>query len=424
MPLNEAIVVKILANGSTLKSRNGLQIISFSYEDSEKEDDMVEISIADPKMELFDSDQVQEGAEWEVQWGFANKLYERRKVIVKRPRFRHGVVEISALDKGSDMKLQENWGVFKDKTFASIIQEIASKHGLKAVISPDLTQKIQFLVQGGKTDFQLLKLLESKTQDHVFKINSDKLEFIRRKLGLPPIISFAYSNGPGSRILDFDIHMKEQDNAKAGKQSTAVAVNPVSGKPEVFSADESNTPIENLGSVRPAANYKGFSSLLTGSISKLFSGGSVGFNLKETTGKAFPIPWKQDQQEMKSMVQKKRRDAILDSIEANFTIAASSQDTFLTSGDTIEITGLGGTWSGTYIIETITHDLSAGYKYNITAKRNAKGASGLDQTSALNGVTNKKKYKNPGVGSSNKTIIDSSTRNPWFSGAVNNVTGG
>ena len=88
MGLNDSIVVRINAKGEPLKIGLGSQVLSFTYEDTEKEDDMVTVTFSDPNGTLIDSDQFAENTEWTVQWGFPNRLFPARKVLVKRPRYK------------------------------------------------------------------------------------------------------------------------------------------------------------------------------------------------------------------------------------------------------------------------------------------------------------------------------------------------
>ena len=83
MPANLPIIARIFAKGQPLTLGLGTRVLQFQYEDSEKEDDLFNVTFSDPFGELVDSDQFQEGTEWSVQWGFAGKLHPPRKVIVK-----------------------------------------------------------------------------------------------------------------------------------------------------------------------------------------------------------------------------------------------------------------------------------------------------------------------------------------------------
>ena len=384
MPANLPIIARIFANGQPLTLGLGTHVLQFQYEDSEKEDDLFNVTFSDPFGELVDSDQFQEGTEWSVQWGFAGKLHPPRKVIVKRPRFAYGQVEVQALDKGSDLKLAESWATYKKTTLQNVLEDIASSHGLKLDMDP-LELAIPFLAMGGRSHFDVLKTLAARTADHVFKIVGDTLEFKKRNLNAPPVARFAYAPGRDSRLISFDIQIKDQDNAKSSPQTTAVTVDPFTQKTKSFSADEGSSSTENLGNVRVTKNYV---TSFTDTIRQITGASVMHKNISNTTGKSLALPSKTDS-EMNAIVQGRRHEALLDNVEASFEISAAPEDGFFKSGDLIEVRGIGKKFSGMYQMLSIRHDLNDGYKYSITAKRNALGSTGnLSASEVLNGPIN------------------------------------
>lgn len=384
MPANLPIIARIFAKGQPLTLGLGTHVLQFQYEDSEKEDDLFNVTFSDPFGELVDSDQFQEGTEWSVQWGFAGKLHPPHKVIVKRPRFAYGQVEVQALDKGSDLKLAESWATYKKTTLQNVLEDIASSHGMKLDMDP-LELAIPFLAMGGRSHFDVLKTLAARTADHVFKIVGDTLEFKKRNLNAPPVARFAYAPGRDSRLISFDIQIKDQDNAKSSLQTTAVTVDPFTQKTKSFSADEGSSSTENLGNVRVTKNYM---TSFTDTIRQITGASVLHKNISNTTGKSLALPSKTDS-EMNAIVQGRRHEALLDNVEANFEISAAPEDGFFKSGDLIEVRGIGKKFSGMYQMLSIRHDLNDGYKYSITAKRNALGSTGnLSATEVLNGPIN------------------------------------
>ena len=384
MPANLPIIARIFANGQPLTLGLGTHVLQFQYKDSEKEDDLFNVTFSDPFGELVDSDQFQEGTEWSVQWGFAGKLHPPRKVIVKRPRFAYGQVEVQALDKGSDLKLAESWATYKKTTLQNVLEDIASSHGLKLDMDP-LELAIPFLAMGGRSHFDVLKTLAARTADHVFKIVGDTLEFKKRNLNAPPVARFAYAPGRDSRLISFDIQIKDQDNAKSSLQTTAVTVDPFTQKTKSFSADEGSSSTENLGNVRVTKNYV---TSFTDTIRQITGASVMHKNISNTTGKSLALPSKTDS-EMNAIVQGRRHEALLDNVEASFEISAAPEDGFFKSGDLIEVRGIGKKFSGMYQMLSIRHDLNDGYKYSITAKRNALGSTGnLSASEVLNGPIN------------------------------------
>lgn len=384
MPANLPIIARIFAKGQPLTLGLGTRVLQFQYEDSEKEDDLFNVTFSDPFGELVDSDQFQEGTEWSVQWGFAGKLHPPRKVIVKRPRFAYGQVEIQALDKGSELKLAEAWTTYKKTTLQNVLQDIASSHGLKLDMDP-VNLAIPFLAMGGRSHFDILKTLTTRTSDHFFKVVGDTLQFKKRNLNAPPVGRFAYAPGRDSRLISFDIQIKDQDNAKSSLQTTAVTVDPFTQKTKSFSADEGSSSTENLGNVRVTKNYV---TSFSNTIRQITGASLTHKSISNTTGKSLALPPKMDA-ELNAIVEGKRHEALLDNVEANFEISAAPEDGLLKSGDLIEVRGIGKKFSGMYQILSIRHDLNDGYKYSITGKRNAVGATGsFPETAQLNGPIN------------------------------------
>lgn len=386
MGLNDAIIARISAKGQSLSLPLGVQVLNFSYEDTEKEDDMLNVVFADPYNTLIDSESFTEGTEWQVQWGFPNNLFPARTVLVKRPKYRRGEVELEALDKGSKLKVEERWDTYKQTTMSKIIGDIADRHQLKPQVE-DANTKLDSFVFGGRTDYDVLKYFEARSEDHVFKVQDNTLFFTKRRMNEAPQATFEYAPGRDSRLLSFEISVKEQDNAKSANQTTGINVDPFELKPQVFKADEGSTPTSNLGQRRVTDKFNtSFGSKIGNSIT---SGGKVGSSDQgSSTGKAIIIPTG-SLDELKSASKGKRRKGLLDSVEAMFEIMASPNDPFLRSGSLIEIQGIGKKFSGSYRIVKITHDINNGYIYKIEARRNAVGSTG-SLTSKLNGPLNNK----------------------------------
>lgn len=406
--LNDPLVVKIVAKGQPLSIGLGVRVMSFSYEDAEKKDDLLRVTFSDPFHTLVDSEQFLEQTEWTVQWGFPQKLHPPRTVLVKRPSFTYGQIEVECMDKGTKLKSEENWKVENRTSVKKIIEGIAAKHQLKTDIDPNVDERIDAFPKGGMSDYDVMRYLESRSEDHVFKIENDTLVFQRRKLDEPPKATFEYRPGRYSRLLSFQIGVKDQDNAKKSKRVTAVSVDPVTYKRKVFHADEGSTATTNLGSRRTNDQYNtSFPINAPGSIP---GGQKENPTLGEATGKMVFLPPASDK-ELERVAKGKRRKALLDTCEAQFEIVASPQDPFLKSGDVIEVQGIGNRFSGNYRIVTINHDLSSGYKYVIKANRNATGKpkGGNKANKSLNGPTNKKTSLAGQVETVEKTVKGSAT---------------
>lgn len=388
MPLeNLPLIARITANGQPLPLSVGNAVLKFAYEDCEKKDDMLKVTFADPFYKLVDSEACIENTVWEVQWGFAGRLHPARKVVVKRPKFTDKEFEVECLDKGSDLKVEERWNTKGKTSVKEILTEIANRHQLKLVLD-DPGIRIESFPFGGLTDFEVIKYLESKCEDHYGKVASDQLIFQKRKLNLPPVASFTYAPGRDSRLVSVDIKTKEQDTAKSGNQTSVVSMDPYKYRREIYKSDEGSTPTENLGNRRPIDTLVlGFP---TGFSNSQINGGKATSQAQgQTTGKSIPMP-PNDKKILEGTAKGKRRDALLDSCEAKFEIVASPEDPYFSSGDILQINGIGKKYSGNYQIVSIKHDLSDGYKYEIDARRNAVNSTSSKPSKGLNGGQNEK----------------------------------
>lgn len=381
------LLVKINAKGEAINLGLSGRVMEFSYEDLQEGDDMLRATFSDPIMELVDSEQFVENTEWTVQWGFPNNLQPARKVIVKRPSYRWGEVSVEALDKGVNLKVSENWEVYKNKTPKQIVEQIAEKNSLESDVDPELDNyTIETLPYGGRTDYEILKYLRSRSPDHYFKITENKIEFKKRSLDNPPVASFEYRPGRNSRILSFEFKVQDQDTAKSGKQTTGVSIDPETFRKLVLKSDEGTTTTTNLGDKRVNDTLKVD---YAGSISSSNTNGGTAAKPNQgfSSGKILALPPKKPQ-ELEAIAKSKRNKSILKSIELQLEVLASPDDPFLKSGDVIQILGIGRRYSGNYYIIDITHDLSSGYIYRITANSNA--LAGSKRSRKLNGKKNKK----------------------------------
>lgn len=389
MPSTLPLLVKIYAIGAPIQLGLGNQITNFTYEDVEEGDDLVKITFADPYHTLVDSEQFVENTEWHIQWGFAGAMYPTRKVLIKRPKVKYGEISIEGLDKGSNLKLEDRWDVVKNKSMEAHASDIAKRHGLTLDTDGTLSEFVPFFLYGGQTDWDVLRFFQSRLENHFFKVVNDKLVFKKRNLDQAPVASFDYQPGRNSRLLDYEVQVKDNENAKGSGQSTGVGIDPLSFKKNVFKSDESNTTTTNLGNRRPTSGYKtDYASNIASPRTAAVSGGTKTTSTQNnSTGKAIILPpgFKLD-----STAKGKRNSALLEGVIGSFDIAADPKDPFFKNGDLIEVRGLGKKFSGMYRIAEVTHDLTDGYIIKIKGKRNAVNSTSSSAPAILNGSINKK----------------------------------
>lgn len=413
MGLNDCVLVRIAAKGKALDFPLGTYVLQFQFEDCEKGDDILKMVFADPFKTLADSVQFTENTEWTVQWGFPGAMYPARKVLLKKPTIRHGELEIMAHDKGSSLKVTDRHDVVEKKTYKEMIEDIGKRNGLKTVVDPNLTDVVDFFAYGGRSDYNVLEYFRSRCEDHFFKIIADTLHFERRDRSAAPVAAFNY--GRNSRLLEYEITVKDQANAKNGTQAGLTWIDPKSFRSSVSTADESNSPSSNLGNRRAHSQYSppflsNLSNQAANGGARPLPGGTA--NQRSWTGKALPSP-PVSKKQADQIVRSARSEALDGSVEAKFKILAEPGDPFYKVGDIISVGGIGKKFSGAYRITKITHDLNKGFIYDIEAKRNALNAVGDGALPFLNGPVNVRLSIPNIVSSIAQPILGSVTGRPY-----------
>lgn len=411
MPSALPLTIKIVAVGAPVQLGLGNQIISFEYDDAEKGDDMLRMSFSDPYQKLVDSEQFIENTEWSVQWGFAGQLFPARKVILKGPEYTHGRLDITALDKGSALRVEQNWDVAKNTTMAGVVDTIAKRHGLKSFCDSALNKVLPFFVYGGRTDWDVLEYFESRLANHVFRVVDDKLVFKERDLDKAPVASLQYRPDQNSRILEFKVKVDDQANAQGSGQTTAVGgLDANEFKKAIAQADEVTKSMTNLGNRRPndklstwwSQNVPSLDSVRknAGTKSTRTQGRATGKSLLTPSGSQF---------DPADVAASHRSASLMENVTAEFVIVAQPGDPFYRNGDLVDIGGIGKKFSGIYKISSVVHSLSEGYVYKMKCKRNAVNSTTATPAALLNGKVNIKSPAVEALDTIKKSVLGSRT---------------
>jgi len=222
----------------------------FKYEDSLKEDNMVELNIkSNYAFEMADDNDIVTGAIIQFQWGYVGEVssdvHEARITDVEVTYGERVKMLIRALDMGVAMKKATSLKIWRQKTASQIAQEIAVRYDLEAVID-ETDQVWDDIPQGNKSDFDILKDLSQKEVDgdYVFYVSANKLHFVRRGLDKKARFQFKYGE---EGVISFAPKWRESTSNSSGTSTKTVAVNPKTKKTVVSKSDNKGTVLgENL----------------------------------------------------------------------------------------------------------------------------------------------------------------------------------
>ena len=209
-------------------------IENFSYEENEKEMDELKITITKGDLAFIDNPLLQEGKEIRVRWGYLGNLSDVRTCTIKAINYsfsEDGTVkmEISAYDKRHKLTGRAPRQCWKDKKISEIVQDIAKKHNLKAVIELDDDMTYEFLSQGAKNDLLFLSELAKDAGCSVWVVN-DELYFKPNKVE-EPVYKFRYREDQDGYLRYFKISSKAERSKGQRIKTTAAGVDPLNKKP-------------------------------------------------------------------------------------------------------------------------------------------------------------------------------------------------
>ena len=138
----DAPIVLLEIDGHRLSLDVSGELIAFSYEDHEKELDLLEITLADPYLQLIDHPLLQEGKEIRARFGYADNLSSTRVAVIKEigydfPESGAPTITIKAYDKGCKLsaeQVQRVWERAGGIRASDIAGTIANDHGLRPVV--------------------------------------------------------------------------------------------------------------------------------------------------------------------------------------------------------------------------------------------------------------------------------------------------
>lgn len=207
-----------------------MYVDDFTFEDCMNEDSMLEI-YAYPKEGrgeslLDEAVKLDTGNAVEFHFGFmAGDRSLVRKAVVKDIEARYnssGVrVLVRALTKGVDLKRSTSSKIWKNKTSAEIVREIASKHGLTSEVE-DTQHKWPSIPQGNMSDMDFIAYLAKRETDGNFVayVKDNTLTLVKRKTDAESSVTFTWGD-PNGTVISFEPKQRESTSSK-GSSSTSV----------------------------------------------------------------------------------------------------------------------------------------------------------------------------------------------------------
>ena len=216
--------------GQELPEDISAHIESFSYEESEKQMDELNITITKGDLSYVDHPMLQEGKEIRVRWGYVGNLSDVRTCTIKEINYTFGEdglirMEITAYDKRHKLTGRASRQCWKDTTLSAIVQDIAAKHNLSAVVEVDDDLLYEFLSEGAKNDLVFLKELAEDAGCSIWVVN-DELHFKPNRVN-QPVYTFRYASDQDGYLQSFRISSKAEQGKGTGLATEASGINPL-----------------------------------------------------------------------------------------------------------------------------------------------------------------------------------------------------
>ena len=202
----------------------------FAYEENEKQMDELSITITKGDLSFVDHPMLQEGKEVRVRWGYIGNMSDVRTCTIKEINYSFGDdglirMEITAYDKRHKLTGRASRQCWKDKKLSEIVQDIASKHNLSAVVEIEDDMLYEFLSEGAKNDLVFLKELAEDAGCSIWVVN-DELYFKPNKIN-EPVYTFRYREDQDGYLQSFRISSKAEKGKGTGRATEAIGIDPL-----------------------------------------------------------------------------------------------------------------------------------------------------------------------------------------------------
>lgn len=173
------------------------RIVSFAFEDAEKQTDQVSLVLDNFDLALFDREELVGGATLEVSWGYPGNMAPPRRVVVKKLKgFQTLTVEGQATSVL--MNREAKTRAWTNKSRSEVVKEIAAEHGYEGdfVDVEDTVEVLDCVNQSAETDARFLRRLAAR-EEFEFFVDDGGLHWRSRDQSRPPGHVLTWYSDPG-----------------------------------------------------------------------------------------------------------------------------------------------------------------------------------------------------------------------------------
>jgi len=173
------------------------RIISFSYEDSEKQTDQVSLVLDNFDLSLFDRPELVGGAALEVSWGYPGNMAPPRRVVIKKLK---GFQQLTIEGQSTSvlMNREAKTRAWTNKTRAEVARELAAEHGFSGefIRVEETGEVLDSINQTAETDARFLKRLAAREAFEFF-VDDAGFRWGPRDQSKPPSHVLTWYSDPG-----------------------------------------------------------------------------------------------------------------------------------------------------------------------------------------------------------------------------------
>lgn len=349
-------------------------IESFRYEDSIKEDNLLELRMYSKFVENFEEDKdLITGAILIFQFGYLGQETSITQTIrITDLNYRYAdkiTLTIKALDKGTKMKKTTSNKVWKNVNTKDIVEEIAGRYGMDYKVEGSLTTWPS-VPQSNFSDFEFLQQLALREKDgnYIVYVYGNELRFIRRGLNRKSIMTMIYGRGSGN-VLSFTPKHKESSSKSASVGTMITGFDPKTKQVVSSKSDNSNEKNSiTLGDFKSVYDEQGDKlgiekdGIITNAADKVFD------NVTKIQNRL--IGNTSNQTELDNIANNLKKESDLKNMRADLTTMGNP---LIESNDIITMAGVLDRHKGNYLIEKVVHSITdSGYVTTSSLLKNGK----------------------------------------------------